>query len=160
MAPNAIDADFIRRTVQLAREHMLAGDGGPFGALLVRDGDVLGAGWNEVTSSNDPTAHAEMVAIRAAAKRLSSFHLNGCVLYCSCEPCPMCLGAAYWARIDRLVFAATRHDAAEAGFDDEEFYRELACPASQRRLRPEQLLREEMLPVFAEWRAKPDKVRY
>ena len=155
-----IDADFVRRAIQLAREHMVAGDGGPFGALVVREGEVIGTGWNQVTAINDPTAHAEMVAIRAAAARLRSFQLRGCVLYCSCEPCPMCLGATYWARVDRLVFAGTRHDAADAGFDDEEFYRELAKPLSQRRLQQQQILREEMQQVFAEWKAKPDKVQY
>ena len=154
------DADFVRRAIQLAREHMVAGDGGPFGALVVREGEVIGTGWNQVTAINDPTAHAEMVAIRAAAARLRSFQLRGCVLYCSCEPCPMCLGAAYWARVERLVFAGTRNDAADAGFDDEEFYRELAKPVSQRRLHQQQILREEMQQVFAEWKAKPDKVQY
>ena len=154
------DADFVRQAIQLAREHMAAGDGGPFGALVVRDGEVIGSGWNQVTAVNDPTAHAEVVAIRGAAARLRSFQLRGCVLYCSCEPCPMCLGAAYWSRVERLVFAGTRHDAADAGFDDEEFYRELAKPVSQRRLQQQQILREEMQQVFAEWKAKPDKVQY
>ena len=139
---------------------MVAGDGGPFGALVVREGEVIGSGWNQVTAINDPTAHAEVAAIRAAAAKLRSFQLRGCVLYCSCEPCPMCLGAAYWSRVERLVFAGTRHDAADAGFDDEEFYRELAKPVSQRQLQQQQILREEMQQVFAEWKAKPDKVQY
>jgi guanine deaminase len=154
------DAAFVRRAIQLAREHMLAGHGGPFGALVVCDGEIIGQGWNQVTSVNDPTAHAEIVAIRAAAANRRTFQLAGCILYCSCEPCPMCLGAAYWARLDRVVFAGTRCDAAAAGFDDEELYRELARPIPQRRLKQRQILREEMLPVFAEWHAKPDKVLY
>ena len=159
-AANAVDADFLRQAIQLARQHMRAGHGGPFGALIVRGTEVLSTGWNRVTTVNDPTAHAEVVAIRSAATRLNSFHLPGCVLYCSCEPCPMCLGAAYWARVDRIVFAGTRLDAAEAGFDDAEIYAEMARPFRERRLKQEQILREEMLPVFAEWKAKPDKVPY
>ena len=154
------DAEFVRQAIRLAREHMLAGEGGPFGALIVHQGKVIGTGWNQVIALNDPTAHAELVAIRAAAGHLRSFHLHGCVLYCSCEPCPMCLGAAYWGRVDRLVYAGTRADAADAGFDDEEFYHELARPVSQRRLEQQQILRDEVLPVFAQWKAKPDKVPY
>jgi len=154
------DKRFIRTAIRLAREHMRAGDGGPFGAVVVRDGRVLGKGWNEVTSANDPTAHAEIVAIRAAAARVRSFHLHGCTLYCSCEPCPMCLAAAYWARVERIVFAGTGRDASQAGFDDDEVYRELALPIQQRRLRHRQLLRREVLPVFDEWNAKADKVLY
>ena len=157
---SALDSQFVRQAIALAREHMRAGHGGPFGALVVRQSEVLGTGWNQVTSSNDPTAHAEIVAIRNAASRLESFQLHECILYCSCEPCPMCLGAAYWARLDRVVFAGTRLDAGLAGFDDAEIYSELAKPIIDRRLIHKQLLREEMLPVFAEWKAKPDKVPY
>ena len=154
------DADFIRQAIQLAREHMRAGHGGPFGALIVRGTEVLGTGWNRVTTVNDPTAHAEIVAIRSAAARLETFHLPGGVLYCSCEPCPMCLGAAYWARLDRVVFAGTSTDAAAAGFNDAEIYAELGRPVKERGLVQEQILREEMLPVFTEWEAKPDRVPY
>src|SRR5262245_9316936 len=113
------DADFLIEAIALSRERMLAGAGGPFGALIVRDGEIFARGWNRVTTTNDPTAHAEVVAIRAACERLGTFRLDGCVIYASCEPCPMCLAAAYWSRVARLVFAASREDAAQAGFDDE-----------------------------------------
>jgi tRNA(Arg) A34 adenosine deaminase TadA len=155
----ADDVTFLRRAIQLAREHMEAGHGGPFGAVIVRDAEVLATGWNQVTTANDPTAHAEVVAIRAAAAALRNFQLKGCVLYSSCEPCPMCLAAAYWARLDRIVFAASRTDAAAAGFDDELLYSEIGMPASARRL-PAELLREEALAVFDRWRALPNKVPY
>jgi tRNA(Arg) A34 adenosine deaminase TadA len=144
----------------MAAEHMRAGDGGPFGAVIARGGEVIANGWNKVTSTNDPTAHAEVTAIRAAAAQLGTFSLQGCVLYSSCEPCPMCLGAAYWARVDRIVFAGTRADAALAGFDDEELYRELALPLASRRVPMEQLLRDQAVEVFDEWRRMPGKVIY
>src|SRR5580658_3116882 len=126
--PTAQDLQFMKIAVDLAAQHMRAGEGGPFGAVVTRGADILARGWNKVTSSNDPTAHAEMSAIRAAAAAVGSFQLRGCVLYSSCEPCPMCLGAAYWARLDRIVFAATRVDAAAAGFDDAEIYQEFSRP--------------------------------
>jgi len=154
------DAKFMQVAVDLAAEHMRAKDGGPFGAVIVRGSEIVGTGWNRVTSTNDPTAHAEVVAIRAAAAALQSFSLEGCVLYTSCEPCPMCLTAAYWARMDRIVFAADRHDAAAAGFDDEQFYAEFGLPISERRIRTEQTLREAAVRVFDEWRVLPDKVPY
>jgi tRNA(Arg) A34 adenosine deaminase TadA len=159
-APNAQDLDFIQHAIQLAAKHMRAKDGGPFGALVARENAIIATGWNKVTSSNDPTAHAEVTAIRAAAARLGSFVLQGCVLYSSCEPCPMCLGAAYWARVERIVFAATRADAAAAGFDDEQLYRELALPPASRRLPMEQILRDKAVEVFEEWRQMPGKVMY
>jgi len=159
-APNSLDLDFIQRAIQLAAEHMRAKDGGPFGAIVARDNEIIAAGWNQVTSSNDPTAHAEIVAIRAAAARLGSFVLQGCVLYSSCEPCPMCLGAAWWARVERIVFAATRTDAAGAGFDDEKLYRELALPPASRRLPMQQILRDKAVEVFEEWRRMPGKIMY
>lgn len=157
---DAEDAEFMRQAIRLATEHMRAGHGGPFGALVVRRGQIVGTGWNQVTSANDPTAHAEVVAIRGAAAGLRAFHLRGCVLYSSSEPCPMCLGAAYWARVDRIVFAGTHADAAAIGFDDKELYTELSLPTAARRLPMQQMLREDVLPVFAEWEAMADKTHY
>jgi guanine deaminase len=159
-SPDSRDLDFIQQAIQLAAEHMRAKDGGPFGALVVRDNKIIATGWNQVTSSNDPTAHAEVMAIRAAAARLGTFVLRGCILYTSCEPCPMCLGAACWARVARIVFAATRTDAAGAGFDDEELYRELALPPAARKLPMQQILRDKAVEVFDEWRRLPGKIMY
>lgn len=159
-APNPQDLEFIRSAVELAGEHMRSMDGGPFGALIVRGGEIIAPGWNKVTSSNDPTAHAEVTAIRAAAAKLGTFVLQGCVLYTSCEPCPMCLGAAYWARVDRIVYAGTRADAAVAGFDDADLYQEMALPIDARRLHMEQLLRDKAVEVFEEWRRLPGKIMY
>jgi tRNA(Arg) A34 adenosine deaminase TadA len=139
---------------------MRAKDGGPFGAIIVRENKIIATGWNKVTSSNDPTAHAEVTAIRAAASGLGNFVLTGCLLYSSCEPCPMCLAAAYWARLDRIVFGATRQDAAGAGFDDEELYRELPLPPSQRKLPMQQILRDKAVEVFDEWKRLPGKIMY
>ena len=157
---NTEDDRFIRAAIELSAKHSRAGHGGPFGAVIVRGGEIIGEGWNRVTSDNDPTAHAEIIAIRAACAKIGSFKLNGCVLYTSCEPCPMCLGAAYWARLDRMVFAATRLDAAAAGFDDEELYRELVMPIGSRKLPMRQLLRKEAAAVMDEWRRMPDKKPY
>jgi guanine deaminase len=154
------DLIFMQAAIDLASEHMRAREGGPFGALITRGTEIVARGWNKVTSSNDPTAHAEITAIRAAATALGSFQLRGCVLYTSCEPCPMCLGAAYWARVDRMVFAANRHDAAEAGFDDEQIYREMALAPFSRQLLTQQALRDKAVAVFAEWRLMPDKIPY
>lgn len=155
-----VHEQYLRAAINLAREKMRAGEGGPFGAIVVRAGEIVAQGWNQVTSTNDPTAHAEVVAIRAACQSLKTFTLKGCVLYTSCEPCPLCLSAIYWARLDSFYYAANRHDAAEAGFDDEFLYRELALPMDQRRLKAFQNLREEALIPFAEWKAKPDKIPY
>jgi guanine deaminase len=157
---NDQDLIFMGMAIELAAEHLRAKDGGPFGALITRDSQIIARGWNQVTSANDPTAHAEMTAIRAAAAAVGSFQLRGCVLYTSCEPCPMCLGAAYWARLDRLVFAAERHDAAAAGFDDEQIYSELARPPFSRKMVTQQALRERAVEVLAEWRRMPDKIPY
>ncbi|NUQ15893.1 MAG: nucleoside deaminase [Flavobacteriales bacterium] len=154
------DEQFLRQAIALAREGMDRGDGGPFGCVIVKDGQVVGTGNNRVTSTNDPTAHAEVVAIRAACARLGSFQLDGCTVYTSCEPCPMCLGALYWARPARIVYAATRADAADAGFDDSLIYEELPLPPDQRRYAMEQGAREEALAVFAAWKAQPGLVRY
>ncbi len=144
------DRALMRRAIELARSSILSG-GGPFGAVVARDGVVVAEGQNRVTVWNDPTAHAEVVAIRAACKALGSFQLEGCSIYSSCEPCPMCLGALYWARPARLVFACTRVDAAQVGFDDELIYLELPLPVAQRRLSTTTLLREEGLAAFEDW---------
>ena len=154
------DARFLREAIRLSRARMRQGRGGPFGAVIARDGAIIARGWNAVTSSLDPTAHAEVVAIRRACRKLGSFSLAGCVLYASCEPCPMCLAATYWARVERLVYAATRDDAAGAGFDDAVIYREAALPPESRSLPTDHLLREEAIAVFDEWLAKPDRVPY
>jgi guanine deaminase len=156
----AVDARFLREAIRVARARMLAGRGGPFGAIVAKDGVVIARGWNAVTSSNDPTAHAEVVAIRRACRKLGTFQLAGCVLYSSCEPCPMCLAAAYWARVERLVLAASRDDAARAGFDDAFIYDEVPLALEERSLPTTQLLRAEGVVVFDEWLAKPDRVPY
>jgi guanine deaminase len=150
----------MHEAIRLSVEKMREGRGGPFGAVVAKDGQIISRGWNEVTTANDPTAHAEIMAIRDACRKLGTFRLDGCELYASCEPCPMCLSAIYWARVDRLFFAATRQDAAAAGFDDEFLYREIPLPFDQRKLTTHQLLREQALPAFAEWQAKPDKIPY
>lgn len=161
MDPFATDLHFLRQAIRLALEGMSRNEGGPFGALIVRDGQVIGQGHNQVLATNDPTAHAEMVAIRQACRHLGHFQLEGCVLYASCEPCPMCLGAIYWARPDRIVYAASHQDAAEiAGFDDEFIYQELELPPPDRRIPGLQLLREEGLEPFYRWREKGDKKLY
>jgi tRNA(Arg) A34 adenosine deaminase TadA len=134
--------------------------GGPFGAVVVQKGKIIGRGWNCVTSANDPTAHAEISAIREACKKLKTFRLDDCELYASCEPCPMCLAAIYWARFKTIYYANTRKDAAAIQFDDDLIYREVALPVSRRKIPMKQLMRDEALKVFAEWKSKPDKVRY
>ena len=151
---------FMLEAIRLSRDQMRRGAGGPFGAVVARDGKIIARGWNRVTSANDPTAHAEVIAIRAACRKLQSFHLDDCELYTSCEPCPMCLAAIYWARFNKVFYANTRKDAARIEFDDDLIYREVARPVSRRKIAMRQLLRPEALKVFAEWRAKPDKVRY
>jgi tRNA(Arg) A34 adenosine deaminase TadA len=150
----------MRRAIELSRLHMEAGEGGPFGAVVVKDGEVVGEGWNRVTSTCDPTAHAEVTAIRAACARLGRFELRGCEIYTSCEPCPMCLAAIYWARLDRIWYANNRADAAAILFDDDWLYREVALPLETRSLPAAQLLRDEALAVFRAWQAKPDKIPY
>ncbi|MDP6408840.1 MAG: nucleoside deaminase [Planctomycetota bacterium] len=150
----------MRRAIALAREGVAQGVGGPFGAVIVRDGEILAVGENRVTSSCDPTAHAEVVAIRSACERLGDFSLSGCELYASSEPCPMCLAAIHWARIDRLWYACSREDAADAGFDDALLYAELALAPDRRRLPGGQLLRDEALASFRDWAAKADHIPY
>lgn len=151
---------FMREAIRLSLQQIRRGQGGPFGAVVVRDDKVVGRGCNKVTSTNDPTAHAEIVAIRAACKRLKTFRLDDCDLYTSCEPCPMCLSAIYWARLGRVFYGNTRKDAAKIDFDDDLIYREVALPIPRRRLRMRQLLRAEALAAFAEWERKQDKVAY
>jgi len=152
--------ELMRRAIALAQETMDANRGGPFGAVIARDGEIVAEGTNEVTSSNDPTAHAEVSAIRAACEKLGTYDLSGCEIYSSCEPCPMCLAAVYWAHLDRLWFGNTRIDAADIGFDDEFLYRELAEPVHARRIPTQQLLGDEAGHAFAAWKIKPDKVPY
>ena len=154
------DAVHLRRAVELSRERMRANLGGPFGAVIVRDGQVLAEGWNEVTSTNDPTAHAEVVAIRRACAAVEDFSLKGATMYASCEPCPMCLASIYWARIDRIVFANTRQEAAAIGFDDEFLYCEIPKPLTERAIPTVALPLPEAAEVFAEWMNKTDKIEY
>lgn len=151
---------FMREAIALSIEKMEAGEGGPFGAVVVKDGEMVGRGWNRVTSSNDPTAHAEVMAIRDACESLKTFDLTGCEIYSSCEPCPMCLAAIYWARLDKLTFAADRNDAADAGFDDEHLYREISKPWKNRSLPAEQALHEEARKAFENWGIKSDRTAY
>ena len=152
--------EFLRRAIQLATENVASGTGGPFGAVLVRDGRIVGEGANSVTTSCDPTAHAEVNAIRAAARALGSFSLAGCQLYTSCEPCPMCLSAAYWARVEAIVYGASAADAARAGFDDARFYAELARPAAERQVPSQQLLGDEAWASFAAWLGSTTRTEY
>ena len=155
-----MNSKFMREAIRLSIQMMRRNHGGPFGAVVVRDGKIVGRGCNEVTSVNDPTAHAEIVAIRAACQRLKTFQLDGCALYTSCEPCPMCLSAIYWARLSCVYYANTRKDAAQIDFDDDFIYREVALPVRRRKLVMKQLLRKEALAAFAEWQRKPDKILY
>ena len=150
----------MREAIKLAEAGLRGGRGGPFGCVVVRKGEVIGRGHNRVTASNDPTAHAEVVAIREACGALKTFQLDDCELYTSCEPCPMCLAAIYWARIPKVFFGNTRADAAAIGFDDDLIYRQLALPPAQRTIAMQPLLRDEALAAFREWTAKADKVKY
>lgn len=152
--------EFLRRAIALATENVQQGRGGPFGAVVVRDGRIVGEGANSVTATNDPTAHAEVIAIRAAAGALGVFSLAGCELYTSCEPCPMCLAAAYWARLDAVYFGAGAEDAARAGFDDAFLYGEMRKEARARRMPETQMLAQEAWTSFAAWMASPIKVEY
>jgi tRNA(Arg) A34 adenosine deaminase TadA len=155
-----VNLDFLREVIRLSIEKMEANSGGPFGAAVVRNGEIVGRGWNQVTSTNDPTAHAEVVAIRDACSRLKTFSLAGCEIYSSCEPCPLCLAAIYWSRLDRIYYAATCDDAAAAGFDDRHFYQEISKPAGERAVLMEQALREEALVALQAWMKKEDRIRY
>ncbi|MEM7425318.1 MAG: nucleoside deaminase [Pseudomonadota bacterium] len=153
-------SDHMRRAVELSAERMRANLGGPFGAVIVKDGKVIAEGFNQVTSTNDPTAHAEVVAIRKACEVLGTFSLEGCEIYTSCEPCPMCLASIYWARLDAIYFANSREDAAAIGFDDEFLYREIPKELRDRRIPTRQIALDEARAVFDEWREKPDKIMY
>ncbi|MEI8288436.1 MAG: nucleoside deaminase [Verrucomicrobiota bacterium] len=151
---------FMLEAIRLSQEKMRRGAGGPFGAVVVRNGKIIARGWNRVTSANDPTAHAEVTAIRAACRKLKTFQLDDCELYTSCEPCPMCLAAIYWARLKKVFYANTRRDAARIQFDDNFIYGEVSRPVSRRKIPMKQLLRIEAIKVFAEWKTKADKIAY
>ena len=154
------DNNFMTQAIQLASDNVKSGNGGPFGAVIVKDGKVISNGVNSVTSANDPTAHAEVVAIREACKKLNAFQLDGCEIYASCEPCPMCLGAIYWARPAKLYFAATKKDAANIGFDDSFIYEEINIPFNERKIITKNVQHQEALKPFTEWNNKTDKVEY
>ncbi len=148
------------RAIVIAKQGMDRNDGGPFGCVVVQNDKIIAEGNNSVTSQNDPTAHAEVVAIRNACEHLGTFQLTGCDIYTSCEPCPMCLGAIYWARPDHVYYAATRHDAANAGFDDSFIYEEISVPDKERSIPTQMIGREEALKLFEHWKRKEDKTVY
>lgn len=150
----------MRRAIEIALENVRSGRGGPFGCVIVKDGKIIAEGANSVTATNDPTAHAEIVAVRTACRSLQNFQLDGCELYTTCEPCPMCLGAIYWARPARVFYAGTAADAADAGFDDAFIYKELDHEPAARRIPMLQFMREESLAVFSAWKAQPGKTPY
>jgi len=152
--------DYMREAIKLAETGMSGGRGGPFGCVIVRQGQIVGRGHNRVTSTNDPTAHAEVVAIRDACANLETFQLADCALYTSCEPCPMCLSAIYWARIPEVYYGNTRKDAANIGFDDDLIYQQVPLPPEKRAIRMQPLLRNEAQASFQVWAAKTDKIRY
>ena len=154
------DEKFLARAIELARQGMISGKGGPFGCIIVKDDKIVGRGNNKVTSTNDPTAHAEVVAIRDACKNLGTFQLDECEVYTSCEPCPMCLGAIYWARPKVIYYANNRQDAAEIGFDDSMIYDEISADIKHRKIPIIPLLRKEAIKIFTEWKNKEDKTAY
>ncbi len=151
---------FMQEAINLSIENVVSGKGGPFGAVIVKDGKIIARGANEVTSSGDPTAHAEVVAIRKACKELGTFQLNGCQIYTSCEPCPMCLGAIYWARPDKMYFANLKKDAADIHFDDQFIYEELELPYQNRKLETVQIMRDDALKAFEAWSKSISKIEY
>jgi guanine deaminase len=155
-----MNKSFMEEAIRISIEMMRRGKGGPFGAVVVRGGEIVGRGCNEVTSTNDPTAHAEIVAIREACRHLGTFQLGDSELYTSCEPCPMCLSAIYWARLKKVYYANTRKDAAKIDFDDDFIYSEVSRPIADRKLNMRQLMRKEALVAFQEWEKKTDKIRY
>lgn len=155
-----MNLDFLREAIRLSTESLGRNEGGPFGAVIVRGGEIVGRGWNRVTSTNDPTAHAEVVAIRDACAALQTFNLAGCEIYSSCEPCPLCFAAIYWARMDRIHHAASCDDAAAAGFDDRELYGEFLKPPARRGIPICQAMREEARLVMETWQQKEDRSRY
>ena len=148
------------RAIQLSVDNVLSGRGGPFGAVIVKNGSIVAEGANRVTATNDPTAHAEVIAIRQACSRLGTFELKECELYTSCEPCPMCLGAIYWARLDRIYYGSVAADAARAGFDDSFIYHEIEKPFGTRKIPMVQMMREQALAGFRAWTERPNKVPY
>lgn len=150
----------MRRAIELSAENVESGRGGPFAAVIVFEGRVVGEGTNLVVANNDPTAHAEIIAIREACRNLGRFHLEGCDLYANCEPCPMCLGAIYWSHLSRVYFANAKEDASGIGFDDSYIYEQLDHPIEQRSVPMQQMLREEALRVFEDWQNKTDKIEY
>lgn len=150
----------MRMAIRLSEKNVAEGKGGPFGAVIVKDGALIAKSANKVTSSNDPTAHAEVSAIRLACKKLKTFDLSGCVIYTSCEPCPMCLGAIYWSRIQIIYYANTKRDAANIGFDDQFIYEELEVPMEKRQLPIIQLMRDEAMKAFKQWEQSPLKIEY
>jgi len=152
--------NFMRRAIALAVDNVVSGAGGPFGAVVVRNGEIVATGVNQVTATNDPTAHAEVVAIRAACRALGDFQLKGCVVYTSCEPCPMCLSALYWSRCDAIFFGSSAADAANAGFDDSFLYEEVKLPIDRRKIPTIRLLGGEALAAFNAWRAQTHKIEY
>jgi tRNA(Arg) A34 adenosine deaminase TadA len=154
------DKEFMRQAIALAQNGIDKNAGGPFGAIVVKNGEIIGEGCNRVTSTNDPTAHAEVVAIRNACAKLGSFQLDDCVIYTSCEPCPMCLGAIYWARPKQVFFACTREDAARIGFDDQFIYEEIEKNFENRQMKLVNLMRDQGLTVFVNWANKTDKTKY
>jgi|SRR5690554_2417622 len=155
-----MNPEFMHEAIRLAADSMRANQGGPFGAVVVRDGEIVGRGSNQVLAQNDPTAHAEIVAIRDACRTLRTFRLDECEIYTSCEPCPMCLAAIYWARVKKGYYGATRQDAAAIGFDDDHIYSEIAQPPGERLIILEPCLREKAIEAFEEWKNKPDKIEY
>ena len=157
---NDSDKKFMQMAIELAYEGMRNNEGGPFGAIIIKNHTIIGQGYNRVTSSNDPTAHAEIVAIRDACKNLGNFQLTDCILYTSCEPCPMCLGAVYWARLARIFYGCSHVDVANIDFDDDLIYKELTVPMTERKIPIIQLLREDALKTFLEWKSKQDKIKY
>lgn len=160
MCAHTTQESFMLEAIHLSIENVKSGNGGPFGAVVVKDGKIIARGANSVTSTNDPTAHAEVVAIRNACKALGSFQLDGCEIYTSCEPCPMCLGAIYWARPDKMYYANTKADAAAIAFDDQFIYDEIEIPVESRKLVTEQMMREEALEAFRLWETSNKKIEY
>lgn len=154
------DKKFMTQAIRLAAENVKSGSGGPFGAVIVKNGKVISTGVNDVTTTNDPTAHAEVAAIREACKKLQSFQLDGCEIYASCEPCPMCLGAIYWARPEAIYFSGTKNDAADIGFDDSFIYKEINVPYRKRKIITKHVKHPECLAPFNEWKHKEDRIEY
>ncbi|HQT43439.1 MAG TPA: nucleoside deaminase [Halothiobacillus sp.] len=159
-APSEQEQKFMRQAIALSREKMVAGFGGPFGAVITKNGGVVAVGFNQVTSTNDPTAHAEVSAIRQACQTLNTFDLAGCEIYTSCEPCPMCLSAIYWARLDKIYYANSRQDAADIGFDDAFLYDEIPKDIKARSITTIRILPNEAILPFEEWKQKSDKIAY